>query len=254
MRATEAARGFKVPLLLSHGGIASVAPLRYCGAMQPAPSDVWPIPLPDGRSVSAVTRLPAGGAPAPWVVLYAPGAGSNLHDPFGATFCRALAEAGLAAVRFQFPYTEAGSKRPDPPALLEATWRAAVEACRPLGTRVAVTGRSMGGRIASMAVAKGMAVDALGLFAYPLHPPAKPEQPRTAHLPQVAVPTLFCCGTRDTFGTPDELTAAAALVPGATLHLLDGADHGFAVLKSSGRTRTDVYAEVLQTFLDWLPA
>ena len=138
--------------------MVSVAAVRYCGAMQPAPSDVWSIPLPNGRSVSAVTHTPGGSAPAPWVVLYAPGAGSNLHDPFGVYFCRALADAGLAAVRFQFPYTEAGSKRPDPPALLEATWRAAVEACQPLGARVAVTGRSMGGRIASMAVAKGMEI------------------------------------------------------------------------------------------------
>ncbi len=208
--------------------------------------------LPDGRTVSAVQATPDG-PPPPWVMVYAPGAGSSLNDGFGVYLCERLAAEGLAAARLQFPYQEARKGRPDPPAVLDATWRAAIEAFRPLGQRIAVGGRSMGGRVASLGVAKGVAVDALALFAYPLHPPGQPEKRRDAHLPQIAVPALFCCGARDAFGTPEELAAAAALVPNARLHLLDGADHGFDVLKASGRTRRDVWAEAVDTLLAWLP-
>ena len=95
-------------------------------------------------------------------------------------------------------------------------------------------------------------MDALALFAYPLHPPGRPEQLRTAHLPGIACPALFCSGTRDAFATPDELAAVAALVPDARVHLLDGADHGFAVLKSSGRSREDVWAEAGEVLVTWL--
>ena len=91
----------------------------------------------------------------------------------------------------------------------------------------------MGGRIASRSSREGVKVDALALFAYPLHPPGKPEQLRTEHLPAIKVPALFCSGTNDAFGAPDELKAAAKLVRRSKVHLLDGADHGFAVRKSS---------------------
>ena len=117
---------------------------------------------------------------------------------------------------------------------------------------IAVGGRSMGGRIASQVVAQGVGVDALCLFAYPLHPPRTPTQRRDVHLPSVAAPTLFCSGTRDGFATPEELREAAALVPRSDVRLLDGADHGFAVLKSSGRTREDVWSDATGHFLDWL--
>jgi hypothetical protein len=110
----------------------------------------------------------------------------------------------------------------------------------------------MGGRIASHVAAQGVAVDALALFAYPLHPPGKPEQRRDAHLPAIAAPAFFCSGTRDAFAAPDELRAAVASMAGATLHLLDGADHGFAVPKSSGRTRQDIYEEAVASLLNWL--
>ena len=120
----------------------------------------------------------------------------------------------------------------------------------------------MGGRIASRIVAAGAQVDGLALFAYPFHPannpapnnpaPDKPAQPRNEHFSKISVPTLFCSGTRDSFGTPDELRAAAANVPEATVSLLDGADHGFAVLKSSGRTQEDVWSEACENIVSWL--
>lgn len=208
--------------------------------------------LPDGRTVDAMQHLPEGGATPTWVLAYAPGAGSSLNDGFGVHLCERLAAEGMGALRFQFPYQQARSGRPDAPALLQATWLSAIEAARPLGARLAVGGRSMGGRIASMVVAAGAPVDALTLFAYPLRPPGRPDKVRAGHLPQIAVPTLFCSGTRDSFGTPEELAGAAGLVPQSTLHLLQGADHGFDCLKSSGRTRAQVWQEAADTTIAWL--
>ena len=203
-------------------------------------------------SVGGVSVLRNAVDGAAWTFVYAPGAGSNLRDPFGRRLAERLPEAGISFVRFQFPYQEAGSRRPDSPATLLATWRAVLESSRSDGARVAIGGRSLGGRIASVLASEGAAVDALALFAYPAHPPGRPEQPRTAHLPDIACPSLFCSGTRDTFATPDELAAAAALVPDAWVHLLDGADHGFAVLKSNGRSREDVWAEAAGVLVGWL--
>ena len=110
----------------------------------------------------------------------------------------------------------------------------------------------MGGRMASQVVAQGTEVDGLALFAYPLHSPARPSEWRDGHLPSVSVPTLFCSGTRDAFATPEELGQAASMVPKAQVHLLNGADHGFATLKSTGRTRDDVWREATHQFLEWL--
>ena len=110
----------------------------------------------------------------------------------------------------------------------------------------------MGGRIASQVVAQGVDAKALALFAYPLHPPGKPSQWRDEHLPKIDIPTLFCSGTRDTFTTPEELETVAARIPDATVHILAGADHGFSVLKSSNRTRQDVWDEAIGVLLNWM--
>ena len=209
------------------------------------------VPLSGERLITAV-RTPAEGSPSGWHFIYAPGAGSSIHDPFGVYLCRQLAGRGIGAVRFQFPYQEAGKRRLDSPKVLEETWRNVIDAVRQDGLRLAVGGRSMGGRIASQVVAKGAAVDALALFAYPLRPPWRPEQQRVEHLPDIAAKTLFCSGTRDTFGTSEELTDAASLVPESTVRFLDGADHGFATLKSSDRTKEDVWEEATTALLEWL--
>jgi predicted alpha/beta-hydrolase family hydrolase len=211
--------------------------------------DEMVIVVPGAGSVSAVRTVVRA---ARWTFVYAPGAGSNINDPFGAHAARELARRGVTTVRFQFPYMEAGRRGPDRPSVLESTWLAAIEATRNGKTRLVVGGRSMGGRIASQVVAQGAAVDALALFAYPLHPPGKPEQARDAHLGRIDVPVLFCSGTNDTFGSPDELRATAKMVRRSRLHLLDGADHGFAVRKSSGRTREDVWYEAVAAMVEWL--
>jgi len=187
-----------------------------------------------------------------WVCVYAPGAGSNIDDPFGRFLAATLPPRGVQVVRFQFPYMEAGRRAPDRPALLEATWRAALDAARLPGVRLCAAGRSMGGRIASQVLAQGAKADALALFAYPLHPPGKPEQRRDAHLASLRARTLFCSGTRDAFAAPDELSEAAALVKRAKVHLLEGADHGFAVPRASGCTREDVYREAADALARWL--
>ena len=206
------------------------------------------IEVPGSGAVAAIETPAAGDAG--WTFIYAPGASGNVQDPFGRFACRELASRGVRCVRFQFPYAEAGRRSPDRPPVLEATWLAVIEQ---LGAaRLVVGGRSMGGRIASQVVAQGTPVDALALFAYPLHPVSKPEQRRDAHLPQIAVPTFFCSGTSDAFAKPDELREAAALVSDATVHLLDGADHGFSVRKAGGRTKDDVWKEAVDAMWGWL--
>ena len=205
-----------------------------------------------GAGPITVLDTPPEGEPAGWTFVYAPGAGSNVHDPFGTFACRELAGRGVRAVRFQFPYQEARRRTPDRNPVLEATWRAVIEAIPRAGGRLVVGGRSMGGRIASQVVAQGIAADALILFAYPLHPPGRPDRRRDAHLSAIGIPTLFCSGDADAFATPEELAEAAAHVPNARLHLLEGADHGFAARKASGRTRDDVWREAVDAMLTWL--
>ena len=189
---------------------------------------------------------------AGFTFVYAPGAGSNINDPFGKYLGSRLAAAGASLVRFQFPYMETEKRRPDRPVLLEATWREVIDRFERDSDRLVVGGRSMGGRIASQVVAQGTQVNALALFAYPLNPPYNPAVSRDGHLPDVDVPTLFCSGTRDNFASPDDLIAAAANMKNATVHKLDGADHNFAVLKSSSRSREDVWKEAVDVMLGWV--
>ena len=205
----------------------------------------------DNRSITAVVSRPLTPRPR-WLFIYAPGAGSNVNDPFGTYASQQLPDHGIAVARFQFPYMEARTRRPDTPTILEATWRQIIEHLRSECPKIAVGGRSMGGRIASQVVAKGVNVDALALLAYPLHPPGNPGRIRDAHFPNINVPTQFCSGTRDTFATPDELMEASTKVSRAKVHILEGADHGFAVLKSSGQTRQDVWDAVISGLVSFV--
>jgi predicted alpha/beta-hydrolase family hydrolase len=161
-------------------------------------------------------------------MLLAPGAGSNAQNP-----CLVAVEAAVAPLpvqRMDFPYRKAGRKAPDRAPVLIAAVRdeaaALVERAGVATDRLALGGRSMGGRMCSMAVAEGLPAAALVLISYPLHPPGKPDTLRTDHLPQLAVPCLFVHGTRDPFGTPDELEAATATIPGPVTHeWIDGGRH-----------------------------
>ncbi len=202
------------------------------------------------RTVSAIRTLPV--EEDKFTLVYAPGAGSNISDPFGRYLSSRLAERGGSTVRFQFPYMEASKRRPDRPLLLQETWRAVIGGIQPGINKLVVGGRSMGGRIASEVVAHGTQVDALILFAYPLNPPYNRTISRDGHLADIEAPTLFCSGTRDNFASPADLKAAASKVPNATVHELEGADHGFTVLNTSGRTREDVWNEAADVMLEWL--
>lgn len=180
------------------------------------------------------------------LLVLAPGAGASAEHPSLAGLARELALRGLDVLRFDFPYRAAGRSRPDPMPVLLETWRAALafarEELRP--ARLLAGGRSMGGRAASLLLAEEAVADGLALFAYPLHPAGRPESLRDAHLPRIAVPVLCLCGTRDALCRRDLMEGVAALLPGSfELVWLEGADHGFHVLKSSGRTDAGVLAE-----------
>ena len=209
------------------------------------------IETPDQRHITAIRTL-TDDLPRARLFVYAPGAGSDIDDPFGVYLCRRLAENGIGSVRFQFEYMEAKRRRPDSPRVLEETWRRVMDAVRGPHLKLTVGGRSMGGRIASQVVAKGAEADSLVLFAYPLRPPWNPSQVRDKHLAQILTRTLFCSGTRDRFATRDELSQAASKVSGSKVYFLDGADHGFGTLRSAGRTKEDIWEEAASVTLEWL--
>lgn len=178
------------------------------------------------------------------------GAGGNMHDRGMQAVAKELRGRGLDVVRFNFVYSEKKSGRPDPMPLLQSCIRAVVGAVS--ATRLIIGGRSMGGRAASMLAAEGFAADGLLLLAYPLHPAGKPEQLRDAHLPHIVVPTLCLNGTRDALCRPDLMEAVLPrLGSNFEMHWLEGADHSFHVLKSSGRTDADVMAEIGETTSAW---
>jgi predicted alpha/beta-hydrolase family hydrolase len=177
---------------------------------------------------AGVLDAPAG---APAVVVLGHGAGSGMGSPFMAGIAGALAELGLAVARFDFPYMHAGRRAPDPaPALVEA-WRLARAAVAERTSLPLVAGgKSLGGRIASMAVAEGMPAGGLVFLGYPLHRPGHPEKLRRDHLERVAVPMLFVQGSRDPFAQPGLLAETVeGLGERARLVVVEGGDHSFRV-------------------------
>jgi hypothetical protein len=165
------------------------------------------------------------------VVVLGHGAGSGMESPFMAGIARGLVEQGLAVARFDFPYMHAGRKAPDPAPALVETWRLARAAVgERTGLPLVAGGKSLGGRIASMAVAEGMPAAALVFLGYPLHPPGRPEKLRREHLGRIGVPMLFLQGSRDAFAQPELLAETiASLGDRATLVEVEGGDHSFRV-------------------------
>jgi predicted alpha/beta-hydrolase family hydrolase len=197
-------------------------------------------------------RFPAVGE---WVLILAHGAGADQRHRFMVAFAEGLAARGVEVVTFDFPYTAAKRGAPDKPPVLEACWRDVIAAVRPSlrGRKLAIGGKSMGGRIATMVAAGSPLADALVLLGYPLHPPKRPDQLRVKHLASITTPMLFVQGTRDPFGGPDELEPFLDGLP-ATIHQVAGGDHSFAVLKKSGRTEAEVFAEVEEAIVRFLRA
>lgn len=151
---------------------------------------------------------------------------------------RAFERAGVRVVTFNFPYMDVGRSVPDKAPVLEAHFAAVwKEAAAGAQGPLFAAGKSMGGRIASQVAAKGgfdPAPAGLIFFGYPLHPPSQPAKRRDAHLSAIAVPMLFVQGTRDPFGTPDEMRALSATLPLATLHEIEGGDHSLMVRRKDG--------------------
>ena len=215
-----------------------------------------PLEIQVGERVGRVSALLLRPA-EPWAgYVLAHGAGAGMTHPFMESVARALVTRGLATLRYQFPYTEAGGRRPDPPRVLLATVRAAVARARELlpSLKLFAGGKSLGGRMTSHAAAERQLDGVAGLvfLGFPLHPPKRPAIERAEHLARVALPMLFLQGTRDDLA---DLTLVREVCAGlgerATLHVVEGADHSFGVLKRSGRTGSEVLDELADTIAGW---
>jgi predicted alpha/beta-hydrolase family hydrolase len=217
-------------------------------------SDEWPIAV-DGQQTSAIVQRALCAEPHGTFVC-AHGAGGHRDDRGMVRVSRALRLAGFDTVRFNFLYRERGSRRPDDMARLQACVDAVVSRTRAeLTPRILVIGgRSMGGRAASMLAAANPGVcDGLLLLAYPLHPAGQPQRLRDAHLPELRVPVLCFNGTRDPLCRRDLMDTALRGVPvPCRMHWLEGADHSFHVLRSSGTTDDAVFEEITRVSRDWL--
>lgn len=197
-------------------------------------------------SVTGLWQRPRG---ATALLVLAHGAGAGMRHAFMEATTDALAARGIATLRYQFPYMEAGVRRIDSRPRLLATARAAAAAGVRLarGLPVFAGGKSMGGRMTSMAAAETELAGVSGIvfFGFPLHPAGKPGTERAEHLARVRLPMLFLQGTRDKLAELERLRPICReLGPRAMLHVLEGADHGFAVLKRSGRTDAEVLEEI----------
>jgi predicted alpha/beta-hydrolase family hydrolase len=207
----------------------------------------------DGGEVSALLVRPAK---ARRLLVLAHGAGAGMNHPFMEMLAGELAEAGVATLRYQFPYMEERQRVPDAPAVLTATVVAAVRAAAEAapGLPLLAGGKSMGGRMTSQAAAQHPLDGVRGLvfFGFPLHPPKQPGTKRADHLQNVTVPMLFLQGTRDTFADLKLLRPVCAkLGSRTTLHMIETADHSFHVLKSSGRSDAEVLRELAETAASW---
>jgi uncharacterized protein len=211
------------------------------------------VTVDDTHRVSGLLQAPP--KPRACYVL-AHGAGAGMDHPFLAAVAAELKERGIASLRYQFPYMEAGGKRPDPPKLAQAAARAAVaEASRLLpGLPLIAGGKSFGGRMTSQAQAAAplAGVHGLAFLGFPLHPAGRPSRDRADHLFEIRIPMLFLQGTRDALAELAELEPlCAALAPLASLKLFADADHSFHVPVRSGRNDRQLRSDMLDAFAAW---
>src|SRR2546421_174468 len=211
------------------------------------------IAVPGVGEVGALLELPEK---ARWLLVLAHGAGAGMSHPFLASLCREFAAAGVATLRYQFPYMEEKRRVPDSPDVLTATVAAAVRAAAETAPGLALFagGKSMGGRMTSQAAARGLleGVRGLAFFGFPLHPPKRPGTKRAEHLGDVRVPMLFLQGTRDEFADLSLLRPIVEkLGSQATLEIVEGADHSFHVLKSSGKNDAEILRGLVERTVRW---
>jgi predicted alpha/beta-hydrolase family hydrolase len=200
---------------------------------------------------------------AGWLLVLAHGAGAGMDHPFMENLARELSKRRVATLRYQFPYMQQRRKRPDSSSILTATVRAAVMAGSEAASAVPVLagGKSLGGRMTSLAFADGGApaisgmarVRGLVFFGFPLHPAGRPGTQRAEHMARVRLPMLFLQGTRDALADLILLRPLCdTLGPLATLHVVDGADHSFHVPKRTGRTDSEVLGELASRVVSWV--
>jgi predicted alpha/beta-hydrolase family hydrolase len=206
-----------------------------------------------GICVSGILTMPPR-ARACYVLAH--GAGAGMNHPFMAAVAEGLAGRGIATLRYQFPYMERGSKRPDAPALAHATVRAAVDAATRLkpGLPLIAGGKSFGGRMTSQAQASApLPCTGLAFLGFPLHPAGRASSDRAKHLFEIKIPMLFLQGTRDTLADLGELRPVCKKLGSlATLKLFEDADHSFHVPARSGRKDVEILDEVLDTLATWV--
>lgn len=209
-------------------------------------------------AIQAVVSAVAVTPPDPrWGYVLAHGAGAGMRHRFMESIANELAQRGMATFRYQFPYVEEGRRRPDPPVVLQATVRAAVGmAAEALPSLPLIAGgKSLGGRMTSHAQAKEPLPGVLGLvfLGFPLHAPNKSDDRRAGHLEEVNIPMLFLQGTRDALADLSLLRPVCErLGSQATLHVVEGGDHSFKLLKRSGRTDEEVMGELAETTVQWV--
>jgi uncharacterized protein len=223
--------------------------------------DSFRVDVSPSEQVTALVYAAAAETDAGLALILAHGAGASQKSTFMVHVARALAARGIETITFNFAYTEAGRRLPDRNDKLEACWRRIIEACRSgeIGgagqrDRLAIGGKSMGGRIASQVAAiDSGGITGLAFLGYPLHPPGQPEKLRSKHLVDIRAPMLFVQGSRDAFGTPDELAPILeTLKAPARLCVVEGGDHSFKVAKKAGVSQEGVYDFVLGEIERWL--
>lgn len=202
------------------------------------------------HKLSAEWLAPKKGLQGTFVLAH--GAGAGMNHPFLVSLSQLLYNEKIATLRFNFPFMEARSKRPDRPVVAQQALRAAVEFAVTKGKPLLLGGKSFGGRMAShLATDHTLPIDGLVYVGFPLHPPAKPSVVRATHLADVPFPQLFLQGTRDKLAELNLIRKTVTKLPRATLKIIQDADHGFAVLKRSGRTESDVLTELTTEIKDW---
>ncbi len=204
-----------------------------------------------GQTVTG--RLAGPARPQLPSVLLAHGAGAGQDHPGVGGIRDRLAGAGVRVLTFNYPYTEAGKRRPDSQATLLDCHRAALQWLRAkAGTDVVLAGRSMGGRMGSYLAAGGEPVRGLIFYAYPLHPAGKPDRLRSGHLADIAAPMLFFSGTRDSLARVELIEEHLRPLPKATIELIDDADHSFRVPKRTGRTFEETLDAITARTVEWM--
>ncbi len=224
----------------------------------PSPSELT-VELEGGGATTAL--IYEGIAPAKATLILGHGAGAGQRSGFMVDFARALSSLGVDVATFNFLYTEQGRKIPDRAPALEACYRSVIAAVRgsveSARRQLFIGGKSMGGRIATQVAAADPQLPLAGLvlLGYPLHPPGRPAERRDKHLPAIARPMLFVQGTRDAFGTPDELAPIlSSLRPSPVVHVVDKGDHSFKLARKDPAAQAAIYAAAQRAIVSFIAA